>query len=179
MSGFWGRRSKLGKVLIVAALVIIALGIAVALVPTEDEEVSPPATTETEAAETQPTATEELSEAVTGKVRGIFARDCLLCDRQLARFIRTSDVWCGWRGDTLLVHVRMRNRSVEHLTVNWHPSYTIARGGEHGAGLGSVQSDGFDGGESRELSAEQEPEGVAPGAKIGKCKPSFQIIESG
>jgi hypothetical protein len=116
---------------------------------------------------------------VTGKVKGRFDRDCLVCDETLASYVSTSDVWCGWRDEKVIVHVVMRNDSVEHVTVNWHPSYVIEGGAEHGAGLSAAQSDGFDAGERRVLEAEQEPEGVAAYAPIAQCKPSFSVIESG
>jgi len=44
----------------------------------------------------------------------------------------------------VLIHVRMKNTSAEHLTVNWYPRYLIARGGWHGEGFSSTESDGFD-----------------------------------
>jgi hypothetical protein len=50
---------------------------------------------------------------------------------------------------------QMRNTSVEHVTVNWHPTYTIRGGGAHGEGLSSVQSNGFDSGEVRQLVAKR------------------------
>jgi len=60
-----------------------------------------------------------------------------------------------------------------------HPTYTIRGGGAHGEGLTSVQSNGFDSGEVRQLIAKQDPKGVRDGARLGVCKPSFQTIESG
>jgi hypothetical protein len=176
MRAFWNRRSKLSKTALIAGVVLVGLVALGALYPAEEDEAAQPVT---------PAVTEEVEDeeaeaaVVTGRVAGSFARDCVLCDRQLVRFIQTSDVWCGWQDGKVLVHVRMRNDSVEHITVNWHPAYIIARGGEHGAGLGAAQSDGFDAGETRSLTAEQEPEGVPIGSRIAKCKPSFSIIESG
>jgi hypothetical protein len=122
---------------------------------------------------------EEASAPITGRISGVFHRDCLLCDDRMKAYIRTSNVWCGWRGDKVIVHVTMRNDSIEHVTVNWHPSYVIAGGGEHGAGLTAIQSHGFDGGELRQLEAEQDPEGVPEGSPIAECKPSFSTIDSG
>jgi hypothetical protein len=119
------------------------------------------------------------TDAVMGQVSGSFHRDCLLCDGPLKSRIETSDVWCGWQGGDVIVHVTMTNNSVEHVTVNWHPSYTIAGGGEHGTGLSAEESDGFDAGETRELESHQSPEGVASGSAIGVCKPSFSTIDSG
>jgi len=156
-----------GLLITVAAVVVIGL-----FADGNDKSSSSPAA---------PAAAEEISSgpAVTGKVTGRFGRDCLLCDETLASYVSTSDVWCGWRDEKVIVHVVMRNDSVEHVTVNWHPSYVIEGGTEHGAGLTAVQSDGFDAGERRVLGAEQDPEGVAPYARIGECKPSFSVIESG
>ena len=67
----------------------------------------------------------------------------------------------------------------DHDLSCWHPSYVIAGGGEHGAGLTATQSDGFDASETRELLAEQSPGGVPSDSPIEKCKPSFSVIESG
>lgn len=116
---------------------------------------------------------------ITGKVRGVFRRNCLLCDQRLERFVKTGYVWCAWQDGKVLIHVTMRNTSAEHITVNWHPSYVIARGGEHGKGLSSVESNGFDAGERRSLIAKEDPKGVKDRARIAVCKPSFQLIESG
>jgi len=119
------------------------------------------------------------TDAVVGRVDGTFRRDCLLCDSRLVAYVRTSAAWCGWSAGEVVVHVRMRNTSAEHLTVDWHPSYVIENGGEHGAGLSSVQSDGFDPGETRDLLARQSPKGVAEGSPIETCKPSFSDVRSG
>jgi hypothetical protein len=103
----------------------------------------------------------------------------LFCDERLKRYVKTSNAWCAWRGGKVLIHVTMRNAAAEHITVNWHPSYIIKRGGEHGTGLGSLESSGFDSGELRQLIAEEDPKGVRDGARIAVCKPSFYSIESG
>jgi hypothetical protein len=116
---------------------------------------------------------------ITGKILGKFHRNCLLCDGPLKTHIKTSKVWCAWQDGKVLIHVQMRNTSVEHVTVNWHPSYTIRNGGTHGDGLSSVQSNGFDAGEVRQLIAKQDPKGVPDGSRLGVCKPSFQTIQSG
>ncbi len=78
---------------------------------------------------------------ITGKVRGVFHRDCLFCDTRLESYIKTSNVWCAWQSGKVLIHVTMRNTAVEHVTVNWHPSYVIARGGgaRDGTEFGAVQ----------------------------------------
>lgn len=174
---FWSRRSKLGKAAIIAVGVIAAFSIIGALSsPSSDS-----GTEDKSGATAAQAATEESpeSELVTGKVEGRFNRDCLVCDSRLKPYVSTSSVWCGWQNGKVVVHVVMRNDSVEHLTVNWHPSYVIEGGGEHGAGLTSVESDGFDAGETRELLAEQSPEGVPADSSIEECKPSFSVIESG
>jgi hypothetical protein len=173
-----GQRAKryavIGGGIALAAFVVIAIvGV---IVGGNDEKSESPSSMAREAG--AGAAEESATGVVTGKIGGKFDRDCLACS-DLKRYIATSDVWCGWRGDAVIVNVRMTNRSVEHVTVHWHPSYVIRGGAEHGAGLGSVQDDGFEAGQSRVLVAEQHPEGVAPGSAIGECKPSFFLIESG
>ena len=63
--------------------------------------------------------------------------------------------------------------------MTWHPSYTIARGSDHGTGLSSSRTLGFDADEMRVIESEQDPEGVYPGADLSDCKPSFFLVESG
>lgn len=159
---FWSRRSTAGKGAIIASA-LIAVGF---IAPLFGPEI-------TVSHSCSPLGFADCVED-TRRVAGTFARDCSGCG-DLKEFIRTSNAWCAWRGDTLLVHVRMTNESSEHVTVNWYPSYTIRGGGEHGSRL---QIDGFAAGETRDLIAEQHPP-VPRGSWIGECKPSFFLIESG
>jgi hypothetical protein len=117
-----------------------------------------------------------------GKVRGVFVRgpyDGTLDQAHLKRYIRTTSVWCAWQDGKVRIHVRMRNQSAEHVTVNWYPRYSIRAGGVHGDGFSSAQSDGFDSGEVRELVATNDPKGVKDYSRIAKCYPHFQMIQSG
>ena len=85
----------------------------------------------------------------------------------------------AWQGENVIIHVRFRNRSVEHITIHWHPSYTIRGGGAHGEGLSSMQDSGVNAHASRGVFVKQDPKGVSTGARIGVCKPSFSLVESG
>jgi hypothetical protein len=119
---------------------------------------------------------------IRGKVGGVFVRsayDGTIDQGHLKRFIKTTNVWCAWQDGKVLVHVRMRNASAEHVTVNWYPRYAIRAGGIHGDGFGSVESNGFDSGEVRELRGKEDPKGVKDYTRISKCFPHFQMIESG
>jgi hypothetical protein len=124
-------------------------------------------------------AVADSSTAISGKVTGHFNPDCFLCSGDLYKDLDISDAWCGWEGDDVIVHLSVTNNSVEHITFDWHPSYVIEDGGEHGTGLSSIQSDGFEAGETRELEARQKPQGVQSGSPIATCKPSFNNVESG
>jgi hypothetical protein len=119
---------------------------------------------------------------IRGKVWGVFVRsqyDGTIDQAHLKRYIKTSRVWCAWQDGKVLVHVRMKNASAEHVTVNWYPRYAIRAGGIHGDGYSSVQSNGFDSGEVRELTTKQDPKGVKDYTRIKWCRPHFQMIESG
>ena len=130
-------------------------------------------------------STAAAADPVTGKVRGVFNRfgvhGVMFGGENLRRYVKTPQayVWCAWQGGKVLVHVRMKNTSAEHLTVNWYPRYLIARGGWHGEGFSSAESDGFDSGEVRNLTAKQDPKGVKDGSHIASCRPAFQMIKSG
>jgi ssDNA-binding Zn-finger/Zn-ribbon topoisomerase 1 len=59
---------------------------------------------------------------ITQRVDGTFVRSgCFGCSN--TEHIATSDVYCGWDGDNVVVHVLFGNDSVESLKVIWHPSY--------------------------------------------------------
>ena len=73
----------------------------------------------------------------------------------------------------------MKNTAAEDVTVNWYPRYSNKRGGVHGDGFPSAESDGFDSGEVRNLTAKQEPKGVKENSRIASCRPHFQMIQSG
>jgi hypothetical protein len=115
-----------------------------------------------------------------GRVKGVFASksSCFGCGG-MVKYVRADRVWCAWQGDNVIIHVRFRNSSVEHITIHWHPSYTIRNGGSHGEGLSSMQDSGVNGKASRGVFVKQKPKGVPAGSPIGVCKPSFGLVESG
>ena len=81
--------------------------------------------------------------------------------------------------ERVIVHVDMKNTSVEHVTAYIYPKYRIAGGGVHGAGFSSIESKGFDAGEFRSLRFSEDPEGVKPLSPIAKCMPELQMVKSG
>ncbi len=115
-----------------------------------------------------------------GKIQGTFASaaSCFGCG-DMVKYVRADRAWCAWQGDQVIIHVRFRNSAVEHVTINWHPSYVIAGGGEHGDGLSSLQSDGVNAHASRGVFVKQKPKGVPAGSRIASCKPSFSLVKSG
>jgi len=184
LMNWWKRRSKKAKTIIVVSSVVVILA---AIGSTSDSKKSKGSGNGANAAALSSSGTKVAAkssasqpdpDAIGVKTAGSFHRDCFGCG-DLTHYIKTGNVWCAWKGDTVLVHVTMTNRSVEHVTVTWHPSYTIVGGAEHGAGLTSTEDSGFDAGETRDLVSEQSPDGVTAGTKIGECKPSFFLVESG
>jgi hypothetical protein len=99
----------------------------------------------------------------------------------LANKMRWSNVWCTWnkKDEHVIVHVNMKNTSVEHVTAYIYPEYSIAGGGVHGAGFSSIECKGFDAGEFRSLRFSDDPKGVTPFARIAKCMPELQMVKSG
>jgi hypothetical protein len=113
------------------------------------------------------------STPIHGKVKGRFASaaSCFGCG-DMVRYVKADRVWCAWQGDNVIIHVRFRNRAVEHITIHWHPSYVIRGGGAHGEGLSSLQDSGVNAHASRGVYIKQQPKGVPPGTPIAVCKPS-------
>jgi hypothetical protein len=115
---------------------------------------------------------------VTSRVTGTFQRNCFACG-DLAAKITTTDVYCGWDGNRVAVHVTMRDRSSESATVNWHPSYRIMNGASHGTGLTSIQETKLKPAQARSVFAAEYPHGVTAGTAIARCYPSFFTVKSG
>ena len=115
-----------------------------------------------------------------GVVRSPFAskESCFACG-DMIKYVSASNAWCGWKDGKVVVHVTFRNTSIEHLTIHWHPSYTIVGGGGHGDGLTSIQDAGIDAGATRQVFATQEPKGVPADSTIDECKPSYSTVDSG
>ena len=79
----------------------------------------------------------------------------------------------------MIIHVRFRNISIEHLTIHWHPTYVVRGGGAHGEGLTSLQDSGVNARAARGVFVQQKPKGVPKGSPLATCKPSFYSVESG
>ena len=157
---------------ILAAVVLVALA---AVFGRNDK------TATTTAVPTEPTPAQRNPNphAITGKITGIFA-DCLTClDDDLATRVGASDVWCAWKDGTVVIHTVMTNNSIDHVTVQWQPIYTILDGGQHGDAPSALQSVELDAGETRTLLVSQSPKGVAPGAPLGLCAPAYLDITPG
>jgi hypothetical protein len=91
-----------------------------------------------------------------------------------------SNVWCAWRGDHVIVHVNLKNRSAEHVTATIKPRYEIQNGGEHGSGLTSAKDYGFNAGGFRSLWIDAgAPKGVSAHTRIARCAPYLFLIKSG
>lgn len=120
------------------------------------------------------------STPIKGKITGQFASasSCFGCG-DLVKYVKADRAWCAWQGDKVVIHVRFRNSSVEHLTIHWHPSYVIRGGGSHGEGISSIQDSGVNAHASRGVYVTQQPKGVPPGTPLSSCKPSFSSVESG
>jgi hypothetical protein len=115
---------------------------------------------------------------ITSRVTGNFVRSgCLGCTD--TDKISTSDTYCGWDGNNVIVHVTFTNTSVQTLTVSWHPAYLIENGTAHGTGITSIQDTKVKASETVEAFAKQSPKGTPNGTPIAKCYPSFENVSSG
>ena len=113
-----------------------------------------------------------------GAIKGTFSRGLFAGDT-LSKLLTSSAVWCAWRGDHVIVHVNLRNRSTEHVTATVKPRYFIRNGGEHGSS-GFGKDYGFDAGEFRSLWIDAgKPDGVAAKTPLAKCTPYLFLIKSG
>ena len=120
------------------------------------------------------------SVSIKGKVLGKFASksSCFGCG-EMIRYVRADRVWCAWQGDNVVLHARFRNSSIEHVTIQWHPSYSVRGGGSHGDGLSSLEDSGVNAHASRGVFVKQKPKGVPKGSSLSACHPSFFVVKSG
>ena len=113
-----------------------------------------------------------------GRVGGSFSVGMLAKFDDKAKYIKGSNVWCTWRGSHVIVHVNLRNTSVETITATVKPRYYIARGSEHGSSF--LAGKDFKLGGGRRVSAlidAGQPENTPTGARIGRCSPYLYLVD--
>jgi hypothetical protein len=112
-----------------------------------------------------------------GAVRGSFSIGLLASGDELSQYITGSDVWCAWRGTHVVVHVTLKNSSVETISATVKPRYTIARGSEHGTSFLGAKDYTLKGGQSRPLTIDAgRPAGTPSGARIATCSPYLYLV---
>ena len=119
---------------------------------------------------------------VTGKVAGTIKPSLLCCQqKQGIKKLDSSDVWCGWSGDDVVMHVNFTNGLSAHVTVQVQPNYVLKNAGLHGDGLTSQQSVGIDAGATRDWIEDlgKPAGGITAGTPIHKCKPEINDVELG
>ena len=123
---------------------------------------------------------EAATAAPRGAVRGSFTQGLLASSDELSRYVSGSAVWCAWKGDHVIVHVTVRNRSVERVEATIKPRYFIRYGGEHGSSFFGAQSFKINGRASRSLTMDAgRPKGVPARSAIRKCAPMLYLLGSG
>jgi hypothetical protein len=131
----------------------------------------------------QKVAAEAAKNRITLKISGSFDRSCGTCygdpAGDLESRLATSDVYCGWQNGKVVVHVTVRNTSVEHVTMTWLPTYTVKNGGVHGNNVLFPENSGIDANATRQLLVTQHPDGVPANSPLSACSPSFFNIKNG
>lgn len=171
------RASRSAIVLLVATAAACggtnAAGTVTETVTSSTTAATPPATTATTQPSKQPVA-------VPLKLRGTVSIDPLAgigsADQALNR-LKWSQVWCGWHGSDVWVHVTWRNPMAENITVHWYSGFHLANAGEHGdsnevsthvPARGSAWSVGVD-----------KPEGVVGRPRVTSCIPDVSGVDAG
>lgn len=120
------------------------------------------------------------AETVTAPVKGTYAVGILAQGNGIAQLLVGSNVSCVWRGDHVIVRLRLHNTSVEHVTATIQPTYVIENGGAQGDGFTSAQDFGLDAGETRNLKIDAgKPKGVLARSEICECAPYLFAVKSG
>lgn len=119
---------------------------------------------------------------MTGKVNGTIKPSILCCQqKQAIHKLKATDVWCGWSGSDVVMHVNFHNGLSAHVTVQVQPNYVLKNAGLHGDGLTSQQCVGINAGATRDwLQNLGTPAGgIKSGTPIHKCKPEINDISLG
>jgi hypothetical protein len=112
------------------------------------------------------------------RVAGSFSKGFLAKYDDKGKYISGSNVWCAWRGSHVMVHVSLRNRSVETITATVKPKYVIANGGSHGDGFLAGKDFKLAGGKSvSALIDAGKPKNTPTGARIGRCVPYLYMVD--
>jgi hypothetical protein len=113
-----------------------------------------------------------------GAVRGSFSQGWLAKTHDLSRYVSGSDVWCAWKGNHVVVHVTVRNRSVERIEATIKPRYYLRNGGEHGSSFFGAQDYKINARSARSLLIDAgTPEGVSGRVPIRKCAPLLYLLD--
>lgn len=112
------------------------------------------------------------------RVGGSFGLGTLAGFDDKAKYISGSNVWCSWRGKHVIVHVTLRNSSVEKITATVKPRYYIARGSEHGSGFTAGEDIDLVGGKTKSVLLDAgSPQNTPTGARIGRCAPYLYLVD--
>ena len=162
------RETKALRILVYLIAGLVVIGIIASLISSKKKETTTAAQTTSEPSGVKSTGSE-------GTIAGELQFDCSLgsCASDLARDnLRSSDVWCMWRGNNVVVHLRLANTLNAHVTASIVPRYDIENGGTHGDSFGSDQDVQIDAASATEATLNAgSPEGVPPGTKISMCWP--------
>jgi hypothetical protein len=113
-----------------------------------------------------------------GAVRGSFSKGWLASSDELSRYISGKDVWCAWRGDHVVVHITISNRSVESVEATIKPRYYLRGGGEHGSSFLGAQDFTLKARSTRSLLIDAgSPDGVDGRVAIRKCAPLLYLLD--
>jgi hypothetical protein len=113
-----------------------------------------------------------------GAVRGSFSKGWLASSDEMSRYISGSDVWCAWRGDHVVAHVTLRNRSVERVEATIKPRYYLRNGGEHGSSFFGAQDFKINARSTRSLLIDAgTPDDVSGRPAIRKCAPYLYLLD--
>jgi hypothetical protein len=125
------------------------------------------------------TASSSSTPHLTGIVHGQLTKDTITlslndADKQAEKALTWSNVYCGWDGDHVTVHITFHSTLAAHTSVEVQPRYTITNGGLHGTSVDSRTSFGVPASGSYTWWGNAgAPAGVTKGAPIGRCAPQL------
>jgi hypothetical protein len=101
-----------------------------------------------------------------------------LGDSAAANALRWSDVWCGWSGNHVIMHITLHNTFGAHVTPYVSPAYTLRNAGTHGDSSNVFVHLAAHGRRSWAIDAGI-PKAVAGHPPLSGCSPSVDWVDLG
>lgn len=169
----WFRRHKIITALLV--VIVLAIGSSIATGTKKGSSSSSPSSP---SAPGSSSSTPHLTGIVHGRLtKDTFTLSLNSADPQALKQLSWSDVYCGWDGSHVTVHIGFHNALSAHINVEVQPRYSIKNGGLHGTSGDNRTTFGINANSAYTWWGNAgSPAGVTEGAPVATCAPQLTNV---